>query len=55
MTKQQVKRFSEIDIEKPQLGAKDLLVRVKAIFVNPVDYKVKSITFLGKAISQFRI
>lgn len=34
--------FSLIDIEKPQLGAKDLLVRVKAISVNPVDYKVKS-------------
>jgi zinc-binding alcohol dehydrogenase family protein len=34
--------FIEIDLEKPQPGARDLLVRVKAIAVNPVDYKVRA-------------
>ncbi|WP_341529536.1 zinc-binding alcohol dehydrogenase family protein [Nostoc sp. UHCC 0302] len=34
--------FTEIDIEIPQPSGRDLLVRVKAISVNPVDYKVRS-------------
>jgi zinc-binding alcohol dehydrogenase family protein len=34
--------FTEIDIEIPQPSSRDLLVRVKAISVNPVDYKVRS-------------
>ncbi|KAF3891140.1 zinc-binding alcohol dehydrogenase family protein [Tolypothrix bouteillei VB521301] len=34
--------FAEITIEQPTIGAKDLLVRVQAISVNPVDYKVRS-------------
>ncbi len=34
--------FAEIAIEQPTLGARDLLVRVQAISVNPVDYKVRS-------------
>ncbi|MDZ8183746.1 MAG: alcohol dehydrogenase catalytic domain-containing protein [Nostoc sp. ChiSLP02] len=34
--------FTEIDIEPPTLGARDLLVRVRAVSVNPADYKVRS-------------
>ncbi len=34
--------FTEVDIEQPKPGARDLLVRVKAISVNPVDYKVRA-------------
>ncbi|MBD2104004.1 zinc-binding alcohol dehydrogenase family protein [Leptolyngbya sp. FACHB-261] len=34
--------FTEIDLDQPQLGARDLLIRVKAISVNPVDYKVRA-------------
>jgi len=34
--------FVEVELEKPQPGARDLLVQVKAISVNPVDYKVRS-------------
>ena len=33
--------FVEIDLPKPGPGPRDLLVRVKAISVNPVDYKVR--------------
>lgn len=33
--------FSNFDIEKPQAKGKDLLVEIKAISVNPVDYKVR--------------
>jgi zinc-binding alcohol dehydrogenase family protein len=34
--------FTEIDLDPPSLGARDLLVRVRAVSVNPVDYKVRS-------------
>ncbi|MBD3883994.1 zinc-binding alcohol dehydrogenase family protein [Phormidium tenue FACHB-886] len=34
--------FTEVTIDNPQLQPRDLLVRVKAISVNPVDYKVRS-------------
>lgn len=34
--------FVEVELEKPQLGTRDLLIQVKAISVNPVDYKVRS-------------
>lgn len=34
--------FTEIDIAPPTLGARDLLVRVRAVSVNPADYKVRS-------------
>ena len=33
--------FTEINLEKPKINARDLLVRVKAVSVNPVDYKVR--------------
>jgi zinc-binding alcohol dehydrogenase family protein len=31
-----------IDLPEPELGANDLLVRVEAVSVNPVDYKVRA-------------
>ena len=34
--------FAEVELDKPQAKGKDLLVRVKAVAVNPVDYKVRS-------------
>ena len=34
--------FEEIELAKPQAVGRDLLVRVKAVAVNPVDYKVRS-------------
>jgi zinc-binding alcohol dehydrogenase family protein len=34
--------FVEVDLDMPQPGARDLLVRVKAVSVNPVDYKVRT-------------
>ena len=34
--------FAEIELDKPQAKGKDLLVRVKAVGVNPVDTKVRS-------------
>lgn len=33
--------FVEVSLELPPLGARDLLVQVKAVSVNPVDYKVR--------------
>lgn len=35
-------RFTEIAIDQPTLGTRDLLVRVQAVSVNPVDYKIRS-------------
>ena len=34
--------FTEIEMDKPQPRGKDLLIKVKAVAVNPVDYKVRS-------------
>ncbi len=34
--------FEEVELDKPQAKGQDLLVRVKAVAVNPVDYKVRS-------------
>ncbi|MBD1914070.1 MULTISPECIES: zinc-binding alcohol dehydrogenase family protein [unclassified Leptolyngbya] len=34
--------FAEIAVEPPTLRARDLLVRVRAVSINPVDYKVRS-------------
>jgi NADPH2:quinone reductase len=34
--------FIDVEIDKPQPGPRDLLVKVKAISVNPVDYKVRA-------------
>lgn len=34
--------FEEIELDKPQAQGRDLLVRVKAVGVNPVDYKVRA-------------
>lgn len=34
--------FEEVELTKPQAKGKDLLVRVKAVAVNPIDYKVRS-------------
>ena len=34
--------FIEVELKKPQPTGRDLLVKVKAISVNPVDYKVRS-------------
>ncbi len=33
--------FAEIDLEKPQPSHRDLLIKVKAVSVNPVDYKIR--------------
>ena len=35
------KCFVEIELPKPAPGPRDLLVWVKAVSVNPVDYKVR--------------
>ncbi|OME76857.1 NADPH:quinone reductase, partial [Paenibacillus lautus] len=32
----------DLQLEKPSATGRDLLVRVKAVAVNPVDYKVRS-------------
>src|SRR5438105_4453951 len=32
----------DLDLPKPELGPRDLLVRVRAVSVNPVDTKVRS-------------
>ena len=34
--------FTRVEVDKPQAKGKDLLVRVKAVGVNPVDYKVRA-------------
>ena len=34
--------FTEVEIDRPQATGKDLLVRVKAVAVNPVDTKVRA-------------
>ncbi len=36
-----VENFTTAEIEKPTVSAKDVLVEVKALSVNPVDYKVR--------------
>jgi NADPH:quinone reductase-like Zn-dependent oxidoreductase len=36
------KSLYEVDLPKPTPGARDLLVRVEAISVNPVDTKVRA-------------
>ena len=33
--------FEEVELTKPQATGRDLLIRVKAVAVNPVDYKVR--------------
>jgi NADPH:quinone reductase len=33
--------FEEVELAKPQVTGRDLLVRVKAVAVNPIDYKVR--------------
>lgn len=35
------KCFVEIELSAPAFGPRDLLVRVRAVSVNPVDYKVR--------------
>ena len=37
----------DVEIPKPTAKGKDLLVQVKAISVNPVDTKVRSLYFFG--------
>lgn len=34
--------FAELTLDLPTVSSRDLLVKVKAISVNPVDYKVRS-------------
>lgn len=34
--------FEDVEIPKPKPGSKDLLVRVKAVSVNPVDVKIRA-------------
>lgn len=34
-------RLQPFDLKEPQIGSHDLLVRVKAISINPVDYKIR--------------
>jgi zinc-binding alcohol dehydrogenase family protein len=38
----QPEAFLDVDIERPQASGHDLLVKVEAIAVNPVDYKVRA-------------
>ena len=37
-----IEHFSTQDLEKPQISAHEVLVEVKAIGINPVDYKVRA-------------
>ncbi|SFI12828.1 zinc-binding alcohol dehydrogenase family protein [Halpernia frigidisoli] len=40
--------FIEFEIEKPKPNGKDLLVKIEAISVNPVDYKIRQNSFKDK-------
>src|SRR6478736_6296415 len=33
--------FAEVELSRPEPGPRDLLVKVEAVSVNPVDYKVR--------------
>ncbi|WP_118952567.1 zinc-binding alcohol dehydrogenase family protein [Taibaiella helva] len=40
--------FIEFETEKPEPGARDLLVKISAVSVNPVDFKVRQNSLKGK-------
>ena len=46
--------FTEIEMDKPQPKGKDLSIKVKAVAVNPVDYKVRSSIKSGISVSRTR-
>ncbi|CAM5350556.1 Zinc-type alcohol dehydrogenase-like protein OS=Lysinibacillus sphaericus OX=1421 GN=LS41612_14825 PE=3 SV=1 [Lysinibacillus sphaericus] len=43
----------DLQIEKPSAKGRDLLIRVKAVSVNPVDYKVRSPKISSKTCQKF--
>lgn len=45
----------EFEVETPQLGARDLLVEVRGVSLNPVDVKVRSIPEMGPEEGQTKI
>lgn len=45
----------ELELEKPQLGSRDLLVEVKGISVNPVDVKVRERPEMGPEPGQSKV
>lgn len=47
--------FLEFEIEKPQPTGRDLLVKIQAISVNPVDYKVRKSSLNGKVQEQPKV
>lgn len=47
--------FIAFEIEKPKPGPRDILVKVKAVSVNPVDYKVRGNSAKGKELETPRI
>jgi len=38
-----VEQFTHTELEKPQIGNEEVLIEVKAISINPVDYKVRAV------------
>jgi NADPH2:quinone reductase len=47
--------FIEFEIEKPKPNGKDLLVKIKAISINPVDYKVRQSSLKNKVQEEPKI
>ena len=45
----------EIELEKPEIGPRDLMVEVKGISVNPVDVKVRAMPQLGPEEGQTKV
>lgn len=49
------KSFISFETSKPEPGPRDLLVKIKAVSVNPVDYKVRANSAKGKELEEPRI
>lgn len=47
--------FISFETAKPEPGSRDLLVKIKAVSVNPVDYKVRSNSVKGKELDEPKI
>lgn len=47
--------FIAFETAKPEPGPRDLLVKIKAVSVNPVDYKVRANSAKGKELEEPRI
>ncbi|MDR5590234.1 zinc-binding alcohol dehydrogenase family protein [Christiangramia sp. SM2212] len=49
------KSFEDVEVEKPEPEKKDLLVKIKAISVNPVDYKIRQSAAKDKELNSPKI